>query len=66
MKTGGSGPFILVQDNDSHWYVIPKAEEHAWHRWIESSDYADGETPIWAFAIGGSPSLISFETYSHE
>lgn len=64
--TARKGPFILVQDNDSHWYVIPKAEEFRWNSWLESAEYADGETPLWAEAVGGSPTLISFASYVRE
>jgi len=57
------GPFVLVQDDDSHWYVIPKAAQGKWSKWIGSPEYADGDIPNYAEAVGGSPSLVEFDAY---
>ena len=27
--------YILTQDNDSHWYVIPKDKVSKWNEWCE-------------------------------
>lgn len=64
--SASKGPYILVTDNDSHWYVIPKSAEHDWHRWCESSSYVDDDTPFYAEAVGGAPSLVVFDSYKLE
>ncbi len=50
--------FILVQDDDCHWYVIPQGMRRDWDDWclIVEGD----ETPTYATRVGGSPSLVSF------
>ncbi len=60
------GPYILVLDNDSHWYVIPKSAEYQWNRWLESSGYVLDEIPYYATAVGGAPSLVVFDSYRLE
>jgi len=57
-------PYIMVTDNDSHWYVIPKSEEPTWNRWLASAGYGYSDTPAYAEAVGGAPSLVSFTTYT--
>lgn len=60
------GPFILVTDNDGHHYVIPEAKLIRWEVWcnIPSDDERSWEPPDFAEAVGGSPSLVSFPSYT--
>lgn len=60
MRTGIEGPFILVPDDDCHWYVIPAAMRGRWEVWCGS---ADDNPPDYAVRIGGSPSLVEFTEY---
>ena len=56
--------YILVQDNDSHWYVILESHKTAFYQWLSSSDAEDGIIPKWAEEVGGSPSLVKFHNYT--
>lgn len=59
---------ILVQDNDSHWYVIPRDKQAEFDEWTEldGDDEAAWDEPEWADRVGGSPTLVTFhdEGYS--
>ena len=55
--------FILVRDEDGHWYVIPKDKHEAFYDWIGSSEYQDGIEPDYAKRVGGAPSLVRFTGY---
>lgn len=70
---------ILVQDDSSHWYVIPADKEDEWFEYRDAvTDYWDSnpvdpddlyEEPIcpdWAVAVGGAPSLVKFGNYEIE
>ena len=57
--------YMLVRDNDGHWYVIPAGRDEEFDAWCESDEYELGETPEWADRIGGSPSLILFPSYRY-
>lgn len=55
--------YMLVQDNDSHWYVIPAQHKIAWDAFceIDSDDPAAWTPPAWAQQVGGSYTLVTFE-----
>ena len=55
--------FVLVADDDGHWYVIPTEKQGAFIRWLNSSDAESGVAPEWAKAVGGSPCLVKFPSY---
>jgi len=57
--------YILVRDNDSHWYVIPCDMTEQWESWlsIDSDDERSWEAPEFAEIVGGSPSLVTFSNY---
>lgn len=57
--------YILVTDNDSHWYVIPYEREEDWNYFLEldPDDEASWDVPSWADAVGGSPSNVVFKDY---
>lgn len=57
--------FILIQDNDAHWYVVPEEMKSEWFNFIEldPDDEVSLDVPEWAEAVGGSPSLITFYNY---
>lgn len=56
--------YRLIQDNDSHWYLIPVDKAAAFEAWVQymesdSDDEFAGED-FEDTAIGGSPGLVSF------
>lgn len=57
------GPFILVTDDSSCWYVIPVSKETQWGAWIGSQQWEDGDVPEYATAVGGSPTLVQFSNF---
>lgn len=50
--------FILVQDDDCHWYVIPEKMNQDWDDWCLLVE--GDEIPKYATRVGGSPRLVSF------
>lgn len=54
--------YILSQDNDSHWFVVPVARQQEWDAWLEidSDDERAWEVPDFAKAVGGAPCLVTF------
>lgn len=58
--------FILVQDNDCHWYVIPACCETLWNEFCDSDEeaYVYGDLPDFAEEVGGDPSLVVFSNYA--
>ena len=57
------GPFILVPDNDGHWYVIPARNEHEWSWFMITEDGPEIlEVPTFAFRVDG-PSHVKFLTF---
>lgn len=52
--------YILVQDGDTHWYVIPRDCESDWFEWVDSEE---DDVPDYATRIGGGPSLVSFTNW---
>ena len=54
--------FCLVQDNCSHWYVIPVLQIPNWSRFCSyaDNDERNWNVPEFAKAVGGSPILVSF------
>lgn len=57
--------FQLVQDSDSHWYVIPADKNDEWEEFvtIPEDDERSWDVPAYAVAVGGSPSLVKFDSY---
>lgn len=55
--------YMLVQDDDAHWYVIPVDKEKDWEAWIGTEDYENGVVPKFAEAVGGSYRLVRFTNY---
>jgi hypothetical protein len=60
--------YMIVSDDDGHYYVIPTRYEHAWNAWraciTDDYDFWDGQVPKYADPIGGSPTLVHFDSYS--
>lgn len=58
--------YFLSQDNDSHWYVVPVSRRTDWEKWLEldPDNESAWNTPDFAEEVGGSPSLVEFETYT--
>lgn len=65
MSTRRRSPYIITSDNDGHHYVIPKACEDKWSKWLDipSDDERSWDVPDYAEAVGGSPTLVSFPSY---
>lgn len=65
VDVSGLQDYILVQDNDFHWYVIPDSKEEEWNKWceIDSGDEESWDVPEYAVMVGGSPSLVKFKKY---
>jgi hypothetical protein len=49
--------FMLVTDDDAHWYLIPESDSAAFDTWI----YEGGEELASAVRLAGSPSNVTFE-----
>jgi hypothetical protein len=68
--------FVLIQDDDCHWYVCPADNEAEAHSYFEavSRYWEDGPLatdagtepthPEWLVRVGGSPSLVRFHSYT--
>lgn len=58
--TVNTTPFILVQDDDDHWYLIPDARKADWHALGGDIDNAD---PLdWIMPVD-KPSDVKILTY---
>lgn len=68
--------YVLISDDDGHWYVIPADKQGEAGRYFEaagaywSSPSAHGEEvdeperPGWLVDVGGAPSLVEFTGYT--
>jgi len=55
---------VLAEDDDGHWYVIPRSRLKDFYNWLSSDE--SGSEPDWAKRVGGSPSLVSFVGFEIE
>jgi hypothetical protein len=55
--------YILIQDNDCHWYVIPYLKMAEWSEWVSASEDDHWIIPDWAVLVNGNPSLILFKEF---
>jgi len=56
--------FILTNDEDGHWYIIPESKKDEFDNWLDLvySEEADcGDMPEWAKCIDGPHSIIIHE-----
>lgn len=67
--------FVLVQDNDCHWYVVPASKQSAACAYFDACDAywsnpaATGSPPTepkWLDRVNGSPSRVKFYGYRIE
>lgn len=60
--------YILIQDDDCHWYVIPEDKQEDFNYWLElpEDDKNCWVKPDYAERVGGSPSLVKFKEYRIE
>jgi hypothetical protein len=60
--------YILVPDNDSHWYVIPLEKHTEWDKWccLDENDEKSWVVPEYAEQVGGPPFLVKFKQYRIE
>lgn len=58
--------YFLAQDNDCHWYIVPRTKEGEWNVWqnLDSEDEKSWTVPLFARKVGGSPSLVTFFNYT--
>jgi len=57
--------YILTEDNDGHYYVIPSDMHNTWWDLLESGNEFV-EDLEWVDRIGGAPSLVTFSEYRIE
>lgn len=50
--------YLLTQDDDCHWYVIPADKQDEFDDFIYGDDH--NEWPDWAHRVGGAPSMVTF------
>jgi len=55
--------YVIVSDDDGHYYVIPDGKRSEWCAWVESGDCAP---PDWCESVGGAISLVKFQMYRIE
>ena len=60
--------YVLVQDEDCHWYVIPKDKIDHWIEWceIDPDDERAWEVPDYADPTGGDATFVVFDNYTIE
>jgi hypothetical protein len=64
--------YCLIQDDDGHWFVIPKNKVHATQKYFAAiykywddmpEDEEEPEQPDWLDEVGGSISSVVFPSY---
>lgn len=57
--------YMLQQDNDGHWYVIPSNKEEEFCEWLDGNpdDEEYWTEPDFAVALGGSYTMVKFKSY---
>lgn len=57
--------YALVQDDDSHWYVIPTAKGDDWGVFLDlpKDDERSWSPPKWAVPVNGAPNRVHFEKW---
>lgn len=53
--------YIIVADDDGHWYVIDEDEREIFNDWVESSD--DSPYHFDDCRLPGAPSWVKFREY---
>ena len=51
--------YLLQQDDDGHWYVIPADKRDEFDTWL-SDGYVTQPQPTWAWQVGGHPNNVTF------
>jgi len=64
---------VLVEDDDGHWYVIPRGLQKQFQEWVEFTFFDEkDEDDEWegydfeSCSVGGDPSLVVFTGYRIE
>lgn len=62
--------YVLIPDDDGHWYVIPVDKQDEFFKWVDSivdaindPELRYPEKPEWADEVGGAPNLVEFSDY---
>lgn len=57
--------YVLLSDNDGHWYVVPEENMAEFSNWLElDPDNPDSwEPPGVCEQVGGAPNLVRFKNY---
>jgi len=59
--------YILTQDDDGHWFVIPTDREEEWSDYLgKVYSGEDAEQPDWVDEVGGSYTMVKFSDYEIE
>lgn len=53
--------YLLDQDDDGHWYLMPTSEHEAFISWV----YGDGPDPGTVLSLGSDPNTVTFENPEH-
>jgi hypothetical protein len=65
MKKQEAGPrkYMLITDDDGHWYIIPSLKGNDWYTFLEDPEMPYKALPSWAKPVGGSYALVTFDEY---
>lgn len=56
--------YLLNNDDDGHWYLIPADRSEEFDGWVYGEDeYAP--QPDWAYSLGSHPNSVTFESPEH-
>lgn len=55
--------YCLVQDNDSHWYIIEETLKEAFYKWVDDCENDKSSSYNFVEYRIDSPFNIRFETY---
>jgi len=60
MNEGGRSEYLLTQDGDCHWFVIPADRQVEWDQLTTNEEF---EIPEWAEEVCGGPGRVTFPFY---
>lgn len=62
--------YVLLPDDDGHWYVIPVDKQDEFFKWVENTmnacedlEMEFPDKPDWADLVPGAPNLVEFGEY---
>lgn len=57
--SGARARYVLNDDDDGHWYVIPADKKDEFEQW-SCGGYETEPQPEWAWQVGGHPNNVTF------